>query len=121
MNISCPCVQDLCRFYGFVLCIQVCLFLITAVPYLHHHKRPAAEVAINILATIVASVPIGGPTVIIAANWACALKLKAKGINVLISAKLRSAADVSIACFDKTGTLTGSIVSSLLLLLCCCC
>ena len=65
----------------------------------------------KVIATIVASVPIAIPTVMVCSNGACAGKLRAKGIHVLDLGKLRSASDVSIVCFDKTGTLTGSVVS----------
>lgn len=106
--------QDLCHFCMFALCVQCCLFLITAVPYFHTHPVAQAEIVRRVLSTVIASVPVAIPTVIVSSNGACANKLRAKGIHVLNYTKLKSAADVTVACFDKTGTLTGSVVKPLL-------
>jgi len=40
-------------------------------------------------------------------------RLKQRGIDVLMVAKLKTFAAVEVVCFDKTGTLTGSVVSTL--------
>ena len=75
------------------------------------HQEAPRDAVERLIDSLVAAVPIGGPTVGICANAACVYKLKKKGIDVLNPAKLRPAAGVSIVCFDKTGTLTGSVVS----------
>lgn len=109
------CLQDLFSFCAFALCLQSCLFLAGGIPYFLTHEAYTKDVILKVIGTIVAAVPIAIPTVMVFSNGACAGKLRAKGIHVLDLGKLRSAADVSIACFDKTGTLTSSVVSLSLL------
>ena len=109
-----PCLQDLWRLYGFALVLQIAVLIVAALQLLpsRMHHETATELAHQVLATLIAAVPIGGPTVVICTNAACSYKLKKKGISVLDPAKLKTAAAVSIVCFDKTGTLTGSVVSN---------
>ncbi len=64
------------------------------------------------LGTLMTAVPVAVPTVILGANAACMARLKKRGIDVLMVAKLKTFAAVKMVCFDKTGTLTGSVVST---------
>ncbi len=66
-----------------------------------------------VLGTVMTAVPVAVPTVILGAKAACMARLKQRGIDVLMVAKLKAFAAVEVVCFDKTGTLTGSVVSSL--------
>ena len=93
---------------------NLCIFVVAIAWKSSAHEEAPRDAVERLLDTLVAAVPIGGPTVGICANAACVYKLKKKGIDVLNPAKLRPAANVSIVCFDKTGTLTGGVVSELL-------
>jgi len=106
-------VQDLFSFCGFALILQLCIFLIAAVPHFRTHNQPASECVAMVLGTVMTAVPVAVPTVILGANAACMARLKQRGIDVLMVAKLKIFAAVEVVCFDKTGTLTGSVVSSL--------
>ena len=105
--------QDMFRFFGFALVLQLCIFLIAAVPSVLHRQQPVKEAFKALVVTIIAAVPVGAPTVILAANGACMHRLRRQQIDVLNPAKLKTIADVRVVCFDKTGTLTGSVVSTL--------
>ena len=105
--------QDLGRFYGLAFILHLSMFLLAVLqllPSKAHYAR-TQELVNRVIVTLIAAVPIGGPTVAICANAACSYKLKKIGIAVLDPAKLKTAAAVSIVCFDMTGTLTGSVVS----------
>ena len=104
--------QDMFRFFGFALVLQLCIFLVAAVPAVLGHQQ-AVQAFETLVATIIAAVPVAAPTVILAANGACMKRLRQQRIDVLNPAKLKTIADVRVVCFDKTGTLTGSVVSTL--------
>ena len=70
-----------------------------------------SEYVTMVLDTVMTAVPVAVPTVILGANAACMARLKLRGIDVLMVAKLKTFAAVEVVCFDKTGTLTGSVVS----------
>jgi len=106
-------VQDLFSFCGFALILQLCIFLIAAVPHFQNNKHSASEYVAMVLGTLMTAVPVAVPTVILGANAACMARLKQRGIDVLMVAKLKTFAAVEVVCFDKTGTLTGSVVSTL--------
>ena len=101
------------RFFGFALVLQLCIFLIAAVPAVLGRQQPVQEAFKTLIATIIAAVPVAAPTVILAANGACMQRLRQQQIDVLNPAKLKTIADVRVVCFDKTGTLTGSVVRTL--------
>ncbi len=100
-------------FCGFALVLQLCIFLIAAVPHFRTHKQSASEYVAMVLGTVMTAIPVAVPTVILGANAACMARLKQRGIDVLMVAKLKTVAAVEVVCFDKTGTLTGSVVSTL--------
>ena len=66
--------------------------------------------------TLVMSVPVGVPAVMIFSVVVAIQRLNWRSIAVLYPGQLKLAASVDIACFDKTGTLTGSEVMQ-----CCIC
>ena len=105
--------QDMFRFFGFALILQLCIFFIAAVPSVLDCQQPVQEAFKALVATIIAAIPVGAPTVILAANGACMHRLRQQQIDVLNPAKLKTIVDVKVVCFDKTGTLTGSVVSTL--------
>ncbi|DBA67666.1 TPA: hypothetical protein ACH3X2_001259 [Trebouxia sp. C0005] len=108
-----PFLLDLFSFCGFALILQLCIFLIAAVPHFRTHQQPVSEYVAMILGTVITAVPVAVPTVIMGANGSCMARLKQRGIDVLMVAKLKIFAAVEVVCFDKTGTLTGSVVSTL--------
>ena len=69
-----------------------------------------AEAFFRFLNTIVMSVPVGVPAVMIFSVVVAIQRLNWRCIAVLYPGQLKLAANVDIACFDKTGTLTGSEV-----------
>lgn len=108
-------IQDMFRFFGVALILQLCIFLIVAVPAVLGRQQAVQEAFKTLVATVIAAVPIAAPTVILTANGACMQRLRKHRIDVLNPAKLKTIANVSVVCFDKTGTLTGSVVSAFVL------
>ncbi|KAL0024457.1 hypothetical protein WJX77_006172 [Trebouxia sp. C0004] len=104
-----PFLSDLFSFCGFALILQLCIFLVAAVPHFWTHQQSASECVGMVLGTVMTALPVAVPTVILGANAACMARLKQRGIDVLMVAKLKTIAAVEMICFDKTGTLTGSV------------
>jgi len=105
--------QDFFKFCCFALLLQICLFTLYLAKA-HQHAAPVQQTFTRVINVLIASVPTGAPTVVIAALAYCMLHLQSQHIEVLIPEKVKTIADVEVACFDKTGTLTGTMVSPFL-------
>ena len=75
------------------------------------HPAPIQTTLDRVLGLFIAAAPTEAPTVIVAALTCCMLRLRSRGLQVLVPKKLQTIADVEVVCFDKTGTLTGNLVS----------
>ena len=101
--------QDIFGVYLFSFIIHFLIYIPTvkATSKLNTLK---AEAFFRFLSTIIMSMPVGVPAVMIFAVVVAIQRLQWRRIAVLYPGQLKLAANVDIACFDNTGTLTGSEV-----------
>ena len=109
-HLRCVPVQDLCRFCGFALLLQLCIFCLY-ISKVHQFQQGPKKVFVRLVDVFIAAVPTGLATVLIFSLGVCVRKLRRQQIDILQPEKIKTIADVEVVCFDKTGTLTGSVVS----------
>ena len=101
--------QDLYSFCGFVMVLQLAMFMAYALR-VAQYPHSTASVVKHAADVVISAVPTGIPTVIIFSMYRCGLTLMSRGMAVLQTSMINVAADVDTAVFDKTGTLTDSVV-----------
>lgn len=102
--------QDLLRYYGFALVLQLMIFTVYLSRVSRYPHSPSS-VFQHVGATIVAAAATGIPTVVITSILRCVTELQTHNITMQNNLKVKAAAAVEVVVLDKTGTLTGSVVS----------
>lgn len=103
--------QDVLRYCCFGAMLQLGSFMLYA-SRASRHPHTARITFKHIADFLISSVSPGIPTVLIFSLFRCVVKLGQHKIEVLQTARIKTAAAVDTVVFDKTGTLTGSLVCS---------